>query len=166
MAPRDCCVGPGADPSRASPIPVPSFSVRQSLPHPRPDIFDLVADIERYPEFVPGWQEARILRKADDRRHVEQAVGIRGLVWRFRTEAELERPRRIEIHGAGGPVRRLHQVWRFEERQTGGDAGRALDGLRTPRRTRGHRRRSVLPPAHRRSRCGLPPPRQRHVPGL
>jgi len=120
MAPRDCCVGPGAGPSHASPIPVPSFSVRQSLPHPRPDIFDLVADIERYPEFVPGWQEVRILRKSDDRRHVEQAVGIRGFVWRFRTEAALERPRRIEIHGAGGPVRRLHQVWRFEERQTGG----------------------------------------------
>lgn len=99
---------------------MPSFSVQETLAHSRPDVFDLVADIERYPEFVPGWQEARILRSEGEHRQVEQAVGIRGFIWRFRTEAVLERPHRIEIQGAGGPVRRLHQVWRFEAPETGG----------------------------------------------
>ncbi len=99
---------------------MPSFSVRELLHHRRVDVFDLVADIERYPEFVPGWQMARILRDEGGRQYVEQAVGLGALVWRFRTEAVLERPDRIQIWGKGGPLRRLHQVWRFNERETGG----------------------------------------------
>jgi coenzyme Q-binding protein COQ10 len=95
---------------------MPSFSVRQTVRHPRAEVFDLVADIERYPEFVPGWREAKILDDDGHRRQVEQAIGISAMVWRFRTEAVLERPTRIDIQGQGGPLRRLHQVWRFEER--------------------------------------------------
>lgn len=94
-----------------------SFTVRNTLNHPRPAVFDLVADIERYPEFVPGWKEARILWEKENRRSVEQAVGVHAFVWRFRTEALLERPHQIRIEGRGGPVRRLHQIWRFEERE-------------------------------------------------
>ena len=92
---------------------MPSFSVRETLCYPGSDIFNLVADIERYPEFVPGWKEARVLSEDKDRRSVEQVVEAHGFVWRFRTEAVLERPHRIDIEGGGGPVRRLHQVWRF-----------------------------------------------------
>lgn len=98
---------------------MPSFTVRETLHHPRPAVFDLVADIERYPEFVPGWKEARVLWDKDGRRSVEQALGIRGFVLRFRTEAVLDRPHQIRIEGGGGPVRRLHQVWRFEEPEPG-----------------------------------------------
>lgn len=93
-----------------------SFTVRETLRHPRAEVFDLVADIERYPEFVPGWKEARVLWEDKDRRSVEQVVGFHAFVWRFRTEAVLERPNRIDIEGGGGPVRRLHQIRRFEER--------------------------------------------------
>lgn len=95
---------------------MPSFTVKETVHHPRPAVFDLVADIERYPEFVPGWKEARIIWEQEDRRTVEQAIGIHSLVWRFRTQAVLERPHQIRIEGAGGPLRRLHQVWRFQER--------------------------------------------------
>lgn len=98
---------------------MPSFSVREIVNHPRADVFDLVADIERYPDFVPGWKEARILSDGDGRRSVEQAVGVGAFVWRFRTGAVLERPQRIRIQGKGGPLRRLHQVWRFEEQGQG-----------------------------------------------
>lgn len=95
---------------------MPSFSVHETVHHPRTKVFDLVADIERYPEFVPGWREARILHDQGERRQVEQAVGTGPVVLRFRTEALLERPERIDIQGGGGPLQRLHQVWRFEER--------------------------------------------------
>ena len=98
---------------------MPSFTVRESLHHPRPAIFDLVADIERYPEFVPGWKEARILWEKENRRAVEQAIGVHAFVLRFRTEAVLDRPHQIDIEGGGGPLRRLHQIWRFEEREPG-----------------------------------------------
>lgn len=98
---------------------MPSFTVSETVHHPRHAVFDLVADIERYPEFVPGWREARVLSDQGERREVEQAVGAGPVVLRFRTEALLERPERIDIQGSGGPLKRLHQVWRFEEHPEG-----------------------------------------------
>ncbi len=99
---------------------MPSFTVRETVHHPREKVFELVADIERYPDFVPGWQEARVVSAEGDRRQVQQALGIGPIVLRFRTEALLERPERISIQGQGGPLKRLHQVWHFKERADGG----------------------------------------------
>ncbi len=57
-----------------------SFTVQEVLRHPRAEVFDLVADIERYPEFVPGWKEARALWEDKDHRSVEQVVGFHAFV--------------------------------------------------------------------------------------
>ncbi|HHO68225.1 MAG TPA: hypothetical protein ENK12_04245, partial [Gammaproteobacteria bacterium] len=43
-----------------------SFDCRQ--------LFELVADIERYPDFLPGWRSARVLAREGGRLHVEQVV--------------------------------------------------------------------------------------------
>ena len=83
------------------------------LPFPQADVFDLVADVERYPEFLPGWQAARILRRDGDRLLVDQALGGMGVRQRFQTRAHLERPERITIEGDQAPFRRLHQTWEF-----------------------------------------------------
>ncbi|TVQ85021.1 MAG: type II toxin-antitoxin system RatA family toxin [Chromatiaceae bacterium] len=99
---------------------MPSFTVRETVHHLRAEVFDLVADIERYPDFVPGWQDARVVSQQGNRRQVQQALGIGPIVLHFRTEAVLERPERISIHGQGGPLKRLHQVWHFEEGAEGG----------------------------------------------
>lgn len=76
-------------------------------------MFDLAADIEHYPEFLPHWSEARILHRAGNVLYVTQEIdlGIRRLG--FESRAELERPRRLRIHSAAGPFRQLEIDWRF-----------------------------------------------------
>jgi coenzyme Q-binding protein COQ10 len=82
---------------------------------PRDLVFEVVADIERYPEFVPGFADARIERTDD--RHVEvvQRVGVKGMKVSFRTRAEIVPPHRITIHSRDWPFERLHQEWTLED---------------------------------------------------
>lgn len=93
---------------------MPEFSYERRLPYPREPVFDLVADVERYPEFLPGWRSSRIVDRSGDRLTVEQTLGGRGFQWRFRTTAALDRPAGIRIETREHPFEFLDQRWRFE----------------------------------------------------
>ncbi|MCC5863101.1 MAG: type II toxin-antitoxin system RatA family toxin [Gammaproteobacteria bacterium] len=89
------------------------LDMRRTLPFPREDVFDLVADVERYPDYLPGWQAARILERDGTSLVVEQELGGFGIRQRFNTRAQLERPTLITIEGDQAPFRSLHQTWTF-----------------------------------------------------
>lgn len=78
-------------------------------------IFDLAADVERWPELLPHYRYVRRL-PGPDRRF---AMGARRGPIPVRWEA-LQRPlraeRRIEFEHTGGVTRGMHVAWRFEER--------------------------------------------------
>ncbi|HKJ72269.1 MAG TPA: type II toxin-antitoxin system RatA family toxin [Gammaproteobacteria bacterium] len=84
------------------------------LPFGREGVFALVADIERYPEFVPRYRESRILDRDGRRLAVEQVVGIGGALYRFRSWAELEPPRALWVRTTDFPFREMTVRWRFE----------------------------------------------------
>lgn len=96
------------------------FEYERLIPYPRAAVFDLVADVEQYPQFVPGCLAARIVRREGEVLVVEQELGLHGWSWRFRTRARLERPHRITIETREAPFDYLHQVWRFSEAASGG----------------------------------------------
>lgn len=97
-----------------------SLHYERCLPYPPDAVFDLVADVERYPEFLPGWRSARVINRDNNTLTVEQSLGGRGFDWRFRTTATLERPRNIRIETRERPFRFLRQVWHFEPAADGG----------------------------------------------
>jgi coenzyme Q-binding protein COQ10 len=96
---------------------------RQSESHRMPwtaeQMFDLAADIERYPEFLPHWPHATIRSREGDVLHVRQEIdlGVRRL--RFESRAVLQRPARLHIDAASGPFRRLSIDWRFTPERDG-----------------------------------------------
>ncbi len=90
------------------------INYERTLHYPQACVFDLVADIERYPEFVPGCRSARVLSRDGEWLRVEQEMGIERVNWRFVTHARLQRPERIDIHTSERPFEYLEQVWRFE----------------------------------------------------
>lgn len=92
---------------------MPYFEFSCEVPFDRPPVFDVVADVASYPEFVPGCRDARILRHTGEWLEVEQVMGLGAWSWRFRTEATLRRPERITITTRESPFDHLHQVWRF-----------------------------------------------------
>lgn len=83
-------------------------------------IFDLVADIERYPEFLPGWVSVRMRQRQDDLLAVDQVLGMGPIQLSFRSTARLERPQRLEIQCQSGPVRNTRIEWTFQADAWGG----------------------------------------------
>lgn len=80
---------------------------------PPQQVFDVVADVERYPEFLPGWREVTILSEGRNHMTVEQEVGFAFLNWRFESRATLDPPRQIDIESTVDPFPDLFIQWRF-----------------------------------------------------
>ncbi len=85
----------------------------RQLPYTCDQLFDLVLDIERYPEFVPGYRQTRILRREAAALLVEQRVGFGPASVTFHSRAEFVAPERIFVRASDGPFRRLEVEWRF-----------------------------------------------------
>ena len=92
---------------------MPSHRERRHLSYTAPQLFELVADVERYPEFIEWFVAVRVRRREGNILEVDQVVRFKGLRARFATRAVLDRPRRIEITSDEAPFKRFEQLWTF-----------------------------------------------------
>ena len=82
-------------------------------------MFDLVADVERYPEFLPLCTALRVLRRTAQGPDVEtlvaeMSIGYRAISERFTTKVTLDRAQRdIHVSYVDGPFRYLENRWEF-----------------------------------------------------
>jgi coenzyme Q-binding protein COQ10 len=70
-------------------------------------IFDILADIERYPDFLPWWISVSISKRELGTFDVEQVLGRGPVHVQFASRAVLTRPERIDITSSDGPFRHL-----------------------------------------------------------
>lgn len=89
------------------------------LPYAPERIFDLVADIERYPEFLKEYRAVRIRSRAGDTLHVEQVVRFAIVELTLGAVAELRRPESIIVRSDHGLLGNLEIRWRFAPSGTG-----------------------------------------------
>lgn len=97
---------------------MPSKSESRILPYTADFIFGIVADVERYPEFVPWCAGLRVLRREPapfgEVIWAETLVGYRSLRERYTSRVELDpQSRRIDVNQTEGPFRQLENHWRF-----------------------------------------------------
>ena len=87
----------------------------------RPEqMFDLVADIERYPEFLPWCIGARIRERNDTLVVADLIIGFKMIRERFTSRVSLDRDRlTIEVTYADGPYKQMTNRWRFEPTEDG-----------------------------------------------
>ena len=76
-------------------------------------MFDLVADVERYPEFLPLMRKAQIVRRDPGIYETQQTMALGLLIYRFRTRTELNRPHAIRVISADWAFRRFEIGWSF-----------------------------------------------------
>ena len=93
-----------------------SQTVEREIPHSRERLFDLVADVERYPEFVPWWVAARVRRREGASVYfTDQVIRMSMVTQRFTTRTDLDRPNAIDVTSTEKPFNRLEISWRFDE---------------------------------------------------
>ncbi len=92
---------------------MPSFSERTLLPY-RPDqLFDLVADVGRYPEFLPWCVGARVRSRTERELVADLTIGFGPFRESFTSRVGLERPDRIRVRYENGPFSHLNNQWVF-----------------------------------------------------
>ena len=92
---------------------MPTHAEVRVLHHPAEQLFDLVADVEKYPEFLPWCVDARIRRCEDSLVVADLVIGYRVFRERFTSTVVLNRPDRIDVTYAEGPFRYLNNHWIF-----------------------------------------------------
>ena len=97
---------------------MPQFSTRRRVRHSAADMFDLVADIERYPEFVPLCRSLRVLRRSKENGReivvAEMTIAYKLIRETFTSRVTLDRAKMtILVEYLEGPFRRMNNRWTF-----------------------------------------------------
>lgn len=98
---------------------MPVHDERRVLPYSPRALFDLVADIEKYPEFLPWCLAARIRSRQADVVIADLVIGHRFIRERFTSRVTLERPPeehaegRIDVEYIEGPMQHMSNRWIF-----------------------------------------------------
>ena len=90
------------------------YTERQRLKYTALQLFDLVADVEHYPDFMPWVLDSRVRRRNDRTISVEMTIAAGPLRKRFSTVAMLDRPHRIDVSSHDPMFDRFTQRWTFE----------------------------------------------------
>ena len=99
---------------------MPRHSESRTLPWSPEEMFDLVADIRRYPEFLPWVAAVRIKESSDTLLVADMSVGFKSLRETFTSRVTLNRPGHVDVDYISGPLKHLHNDWRFHPSENGG----------------------------------------------
>jgi coenzyme Q-binding protein COQ10 len=99
---------------------MPRHTEKRVLPFTPEQLFDLVSDVGRYQEFLPWVAATRIRSNSETETTADLVVGFRALKETFTSKVRKVRPREIEIDYVEGPLKYLHNSWRFSPAPGGG----------------------------------------------
>jgi coenzyme Q-binding protein COQ10 len=97
---------------------MPQLSTTRRVRHAASEMFDLVADVERYPEFVPLCQSLKVRKRmqvaSKDVIVADMTVAYKMIRESFTSRVTLDRPNlEILVEYLEGPFRRLNNRWKF-----------------------------------------------------
>ncbi|MGN5374081.1 type II toxin-antitoxin system RatA family toxin [Sphingomonas hankookensis] len=99
---------------------MPKHTETRHLPYTPEQMFDLVADVGRYGEFLPWVSAIRVRSNSDTEMVADMIVGFKGLRESFTSKVQKERPDHIRVDYLDGPLKYLNNDWRFRPDGQGG----------------------------------------------
>ena len=112
---------------------MPSFTTCTSAPYSARQMYDLVADVEKYPEFLPLCDSLAVRQRRQDAQGNEVLIADMTVAYTmFResfTTRVLLKPVALTIETAyvDGPFEHLENIWRFDDTDTGADCHFFID---------------------------------------
>ncbi len=98
---------------------MPGISETRRLPFSAEQMFDLVADVARYPEFLPWVVGTRVRSNNEHEMLADMLVGFNALREKFTSRVAKQRPSEISVHYIDGPLRDLDNTWKFRPTEQG-----------------------------------------------
>ena len=99
---------------------MPTFSTKRRVRHSAAHMFDLVADVERYPEFVPMCRDLNVRQRTPEEEGIEVIVADMTVSFKlvretFRSRVTLDRPKlKILVEYLQGPFSHMQNRWTFK----------------------------------------------------
>ncbi len=99
---------------------MPAIRETRRLPYSAEQVFDIVADVDKYPEFLPWVVATRVKQDSETSMTADMLVGFKALREKFTSKVEKERPHSVRVHYMDGPLRDLDNHWTFTPTDDGG----------------------------------------------
>jgi coenzyme Q-binding protein COQ10 len=99
---------------------MPRHTETRHLPYTPEQMFDLVADVGRYQEFLPWVSATRVRSNGQSEMIADLVVGFKAIKETFTSRVHKTRPSEIRIDYVEGPLKYLHNNWTFEPDGKGG----------------------------------------------
>ena len=99
---------------------MPGSRETRRLPYSCEQMFDLVADVGRYGEFLPWVVATRVRSDTEQEMTADMLVGFKAIREKFTSRVTKDRPNRIDVHYMDGPLRDLDNSWVFRPTEDGG----------------------------------------------
>ena len=98
---------------------MPGIRETRQLPFSAEQMFDLVADVSRYPEFLPWVVGTRVRSDSEHEMIADMLVGFNALREKFTSRVAKQRPTAISVQYIDGPLRDLDNTWKFRPTEQG-----------------------------------------------
>ncbi|MGI9436161.1 MAG: type II toxin-antitoxin system RatA family toxin [Geminicoccaceae bacterium] len=92
---------------------MPTHAEKRHLPYSQKQLFDLVAEVDRYPEFLPWCTACRITKRDGNMFLADLVVRFKVFTERFHSKVTLHKHEQIDVEYIDGPFRYLNNHWRF-----------------------------------------------------
>ena len=99
---------------------MPTHAEKRHLPYSQKQLFDLVAEVDRYPEFLPWCTACRITKHEEESFYADLVVRFKVFSERFASKVTLHEHDQIDVEYIDGPFRYLNNHWRFIAQDDGG----------------------------------------------
>ena len=99
---------------------MPKHEETRHLPYTPKQMFDMVADVGRYGEFLPWVSAIRVRSDRETEMVADMIVGFKGLRETFTSKVQKERPDHIRVDYLDGPLKHLNNDWTFRADDEGG----------------------------------------------
>ena len=92
---------------------MPGIRETRFLPYSCEQMFDLVADVARYPQFLPWVIATRVRQDSETEMTADMLVGFKAIREKFTSRVVKNRPEHLEVFYVDGPLKDLDNTWRF-----------------------------------------------------
>ena len=94
---------------------MPTHAEKRTLPYTQEQLFDLVIEVEKYPDFLPWCLGCRVKKREEDLVVADMIIGFKVFREGFTSRVAHQRPSRIDVSYADGPFKYLNNHWIFKD---------------------------------------------------
>ena len=87
------------------------YSVKKKLNYSNKQMFDLISDVTKYPEFLPWCKNSNIYNKSNDIFYSDMEIGFNLIKETFTSKVTLVEAAKVHSEAVSGPFRKMNNIW-------------------------------------------------------